>query len=169
MVANSGKYWHITCSLIVSFFLFIYCLNNKSYSEFGEQWKAAMSKRTEFNALKISLHLCQNNRSMPGLLSYSWDNVSAWKACNICNGETSEKHKKNCWFRSRFRTILIKFLRLSPKYIYCLFIQLHACPFLIWTTVIIQSCVVWTAFICMNQLTDTKALFRLKFSFGFKA
>lgn len=77
------------------FFLFTYCLNNKSHSEFGKQRKAAMSKRTEFNALKISLHLSQSNRSMPGLLSYSWDNVSAWKACNICNGETSESHQRN--------------------------------------------------------------------------
>lgn len=128
-VANTGKYWLVTCSQSVRFFwpffLFTDCLNNETYSVFGEEWKAAMSKRTDFNALKISLHLSQNNRSMPVLLSYSWDNVSAWKSFDICNGETlesvkhtsygferkkKERKKYICW--SEFRTILIKFLRL---------------------------------------------------------
>lgn len=121
--------------------------------------KAAMSKRTKFNALKISLHLKQNNRSMPGLLSYCWDNVSAWKACNICNGETSEsmkrththkmKRKKKKTFR-RFRTLLIKLLRLwwfnphQNTFIVCLYnctLALFSSELLSLSNLVLSGCI----------------------------
>lgn len=145
--------------------------------------KAAMSKRTKFNALKISLHLKQNNRSMPGLLSYCWDNVSAWKACNICNGETSESmkhthtHKMKRKKKKNFQKIqniidqIVEtvMIQSSPKYIYCLFIQLHTCPFLIWTSVIIQSCFIWLHLFVWTSWQALRPVFRVKCSLGFEA
>lgn len=163
-VASTGKYWLVTCSQSVRFFWPFFSSPTAwtmSLTLFGEEWKAVMSKRTDFNALKISLHLSQNNRSMPGLLSYSWDNVSAWKACDICNGETSESVKHTSYGfeekkeRKKERRKYVE--ANSEQYwsnswdcddsvftqIHLLFvIQLLSCPFLIWSTVINQSCFV---------------------------
>lgn len=57
----------------------------------------------------------------------------------------------------------------SPKYIYCLFIQLHTCPFLIWTSVIIQSCFVWLHLFVWTSWQALRPVFRVKCSLGFEA